>query len=156
MQTLILAFYLGRKSENKNTEFFDRLICWVTRSRYSHVEIVTHYNPKTGVGTCWSSSPRDGGVRFALIDLHDGHWELFEVPASVDNQYTKDWFEDRKGAKYDWLGAFGSVLFVIPQMASRWFCSEAVASAMALKNTSRTTPERLYRYFKNVSYRIPL
>lgn len=154
MNKTILAFYLGTKKENQNTEFFDRLICWVTRSRYSHVEVVTQYNTETEVGSCWSSSPRDGGVRWALIDLKKEHWEVFEVDSGIVLQEILDWFNDREGKKYDWLGAFATTLRFLPQIPNRWFCSESVGASLKMSKPARLTPQDLYHYFQTSARRL--
>ncbi len=40
-----LAFYKGRKSENRKSLVGDWLICWVTGSQFSHVELVASMWP---------------------------------------------------------------------------------------------------------------
>lgn len=48
--------------------WYDKLV----RVAYSHCELVID-------GVCYSSSPRDNGVRSKAIDLHSGSWDLIEV-----------------------------------------------------------------------------
>lgn len=92
---MILAMYKGEGN------FYDKLIRAVTFSKYSHCELVINE-------LCYSSSPRDGGVRVKYINLHDGKWDLF--PINGDDQKAREWFIKNVGKKYDWLGAVTSVL----------------------------------------------
>jgi hypothetical protein len=149
--TIYLAFYKGKKQENPDTTFFDRLICYVTNSRYSHVELVGEYSSETKIGECWTSSPRDKGVRPASIKFDPIHWELFEYTGpvllnapnmSLQDVYT--WFEPKRGLKYDWLGAVGTKFKLIRHVSTKYFCSEIVAEFFMLKKPHRFTPKKLF------------
>tara|TARA_R110001606_G_scaffold390081_1_gene556778 strand:- start:62 stop:238 length:177 start_codon:yes stop_codon:yes gene_type:complete len=57
---IALAFYKG------HGQLLDRVIRWVTRSSFSHVEILRAVPAMSVDGAqsrAWSSSGRDGGVR---------------------------------------------------------------------------------------------
>jgi hypothetical protein len=154
MTKAILAFYIGVKVENPNTGLFDRLVCWATRSRYSHVEIVTQYVKEIHTGTCWSSSPRDGGVRMAIIPFKKTSWDLYEVDVDLDEERILVWFRKHQGKKYDWVGAFATTIPFLPQMFSRWFCSEAISASLGIHRPSRNTPEKLYQHVKKTAVAI--
>ena len=73
-----LAFYKG------TGRFDDRVIRWVTRSAFSHVEMLAHPPVWSGngawIGEAWSSSGRDGGVRGKQITFHVDRWAFIAVP----------------------------------------------------------------------------
>lgn len=57
--------------------------------------------------------------------------------------YARDWFERNAGAPYDLMG---NVRFVLPWLADSergWFCSEALAAALKLKEPWRFGPNGL-------------
>ena len=107
-----------------------------TRSEYSHCELWVD-------GICYSSSPRDHGVRGKIINIYSGHWDVFDIAG--DSEYAKKWFHDRFGRKYDWAGVGRFVLPWLPNVKDRWFCSEAVAQALQLNRSAEYSPERLFR-----------
>ena len=123
---MYLAYYLGRKEENKETTLVDQIICFFTRSRYYHVELIYDWSPVTKRGRCFSSSPRDGGVRGKTIDFGDGHWEVYELKYHLSHNKVVDFFMNEYGKKYDWLGAIGSAFPVLKENRKRWFCSEII------------------------------
>lgn len=128
--SLVLAFYKGRRAENRDAQLFDRLICWWHRSRgrFSHCELVASDSPR-GWALCWSSSPRDGGMRGTWINLASGHWVLVTLPHH-DGETALQWMRTREGRKYDWLGVLGYVLPFVKQKRGRLYCSEACAHAV--------------------------
>lgn len=105
----------------------------LTFSRYSHVELVIR-------GTCWSSSPRDGGVRGKQIDLATGRWDIFPLEGNEERAYA--WFQAHKGEGYDWAGMLRCcpLLRWLPKRQHKKFCSEAVACALA----AHPDPETLH------------
>jgi len=135
-----LAFYVGPGT------FWDRMVRIATWSRFSHVEMIFG---ESGGGTWFSSSPRDGGVRFKRILPKPGHWVIVDLPAGVGsnslNLYGKA--VTRIGARYDWLGAFNAIFPWRWQSRKRWFCSELVADLLDLPQPEKWTPERLYQKF---------
>lgn len=155
--TTIIAYYLGRKEDNPHTRWLDRIICFFTRSKYSHVELVYDYSEISQVGLCWSSSPRDGGVRPRRIDFNTGRWELFEVPTEFTQEQIVSWFnETRKGSEYDWFGALGAYLSWIRHNPNKWFCSEIVGECLGVSGASKMTPEELFEHFEPIHKRIIL
>src|SRR4051812_20828795 len=81
------------------------LICLVTRSKYSHVELEID-------GVCYSSSFRDGGVRAKVIpDLEtSGHFDVFPITCD-ERAAVSRWVRDVP-KPYDWLG----MLRVCPEL----------------------------------------
>ena len=155
MARLVLAFYKGQKRENPDTSFFDRLICFVTRSPYSHVELVYYYIDKTKFGYCWTSSPRDGGVRATTIQFDPHHWDLFEYSGTMPSHLklgtipeVDAWFRPKAGMKYDWVGAVATVIRFIKQIETKYFCSEIIAEFFEFAKPSRYTPKKLFNELK--------
>lgn len=129
-----LAFYKGPGA------FLDKVIRIVTSSKYSHCEIVID-------NVFYTSSIQDGGVRSKVINQNSGHWDFIEV--SFDELKVKEWFKIHENEKYDFFGAFRSVL-PFPFFSKRnntWFCSEACADALGLSNSGKYTPQELFEVF---------
>jgi hypothetical protein len=139
-----LLFYKGTKAENPDTTIWDRVICLVTGSRFSHIELsVRSYGT---VHDCYSSSTRDNGVRFARIDISSDHWVQVPISKAVDIT----WLNTKLGQKYDYIGLIGSVLNVNWFYSKRkWFCSELIAAALGLSDPEFYTPEDLFKVTQN-------
>jgi hypothetical protein len=116
---------------------FDKLIRLVTRSPYSHVELVLG-NAGDGTFVCGSSSPRDGGVRIKTMSLPADRWDL--APIAGDAATALHWFEQHRGEPYDWLGVLRFVLPWVGQSPRAWFCSEACLAALGLREPWRFNP----------------
>lgn len=114
-------------------------IRWFQRSQYSHAELVLG-------GTCYSASPRDGGVRSKKIDLTTGKWDVVDLPG-VPNTLGLLALADQlvhTGAKYDWLGVARYVFPFLPESKARWFCYEFVSTLLGLAdNDERHSAESL-------------
>lgn len=141
-----LAFYLGRKAENPATQWMDRLICWWTDSRFSHVEFVQRW--ETAGATCWAASNRDGEVRSTVIDVKNGRWLLLTVPYADYNRLLAH-FQANKGRKYGWLCALAHAaprpMRGLMRAIGRHlpYCSSIVAAGMGLPDVW-ITPGQLY------------
>lgn len=128
MSKVYLALYKGNGGS-----LYDRVTDWlirkITKGQYSHCEIAVEkteflsgdYYPHITYD-CYSSSPRDGGVRRKVIDLKDGKWDLIELP-NITAEQVKRYYTQTQGSKYDWWGMLG-IAFGIKQKRSRFFCSE--------------------------------
>jgi hypothetical protein len=134
LMTLRIAFY---KSKNGNWQ--DKLIAAGSFSEYSHCEIVFEN------GVCASSSPRDGGVRFKLIDL-DSHWDIFELDSNYSEDAIKYWFRTNIDDEYDWLGAIGSIFHIDLTSEEKKFCSYACAIVLGIDPI--ISPGGLFRALK--------
>ena len=135
-----VAFY------KKKQRLLDKIISWTSRGKYSHVELVL---PSTGYS--YSSSGRDGGVRYKNIDemnfLDTEKWDIFRLNQDdydLDLQSLtefNDLYEcgenthmvDRRG-RYDYL----SIIFYhllrlvfLPKLQNHKFiCTEYVMEAL--------------------------
>lgn len=132
----------------------DYLVRFATRSRYSHCELVVKKSvfadgeriPEI-VFDCYSSSPRDGGVRCKRMSLNESHWDL--VPISHLSQADIElFFRFTKGKKYDLLGAIGTVLPCLHR-ANRYFCSEWAAACLGLSKPERYSPAKLAKFLNS-------
>lgn len=142
-EPLKLAFYKGEGTAA------DWLIRAVTRSQFSHVELVRGNAELGQQALCLSSSHRDGGVRIKNIHLNPDHWILRDVgewacPDRVWN-YAASWI----GARYDLAGI--ALTFALPirhQSRGRWFCSELCADALDLPRPHQIAPGDLYDWVR--------
>ncbi|WP_373100777.1 MULTISPECIES: enoyl-CoA hydratase [Pasteurellaceae] len=127
MATVYLALYKGAGGSLYD-RFSDWLIRKITRGQYSHCEIAVEQLENWGeydyrpIYDCYSSSPRDGGVRCKQINIKDGKWDLILLD-NISAQQIIAYFNRTLGAKYDWWGAIGIALG-INQKRSKYFCSE--------------------------------
>ena len=115
---------------------YSRAVRWIDRGPYSHCELVF------SDGLSGSASYIDGGVRFKRIDYDPTHWDFVELPDAAES-FAREWFSANDGAPYDLMG---NVRFVLPWLADSdkgWFCSEAMAAALKLKEPWRFGPNGL-------------
>ncbi|MDK4651358.1 hypothetical protein QG070_10130, partial [Kingella kingae] len=89
----------------------DWLIRQVTHGKYSYCEIAIA--KENGVYSCYSSSIRDGGVRFKVMPLPPDKWDLICV--DLPEQRVHEFYAQTKGAKYDWAGCLGIALPALRQ-----------------------------------------
>lgn len=119
---IIVAFYKAPGN------FFDKLIrLWpLSRGKYSHTEIIF---PD---GLWWSSSPRDGGVRYKPISADPKIWDLKRIPTSKSiESEVRGWCNKQLGKRYDWLGILFSQIFPLDiDDKKRYFCSESNVDAL--------------------------
>lgn len=122
--------------------FYDKLIRLVNRTKYSHVELCID-------GWCYSSSPRDGGVRRKLIPFGQ-HWDAIELEVTESHkQEILRLFEQEHGKSYDWLGAIKTTIRFFPNHKDKFFCSEIIAQALGLSYPRRWTPADLFEFFES-------
>lgn len=97
-----LLFYKGRWIDNSSATLWDNIICLVTWSKYSHVEVsINEYN---GWHDCWSSSTRDDGVRKTRIYVDPSKWHIIPTDKPIELKL----FEDNENASYDYIGLLGT------------------------------------------------
>lgn len=116
---------------------------------YSHCEFVFDQmedGVRDGKYLCFSSSPREGYVRFKHIDINSGRWHVVDLPG-VDVKAEREVYESAHlllGSKYDYYGIiFWYVFFwVKKQRDDQWWCSEVLAYLMGWPHF-RVTPNRL-------------
>ena len=148
---LQLAMYKG-PANGFFKQLWHEAVCLITKSKYSHCELVISELSQDGASAvCASSSNRDGGVRIARIDLTSGRWDIVDLPASpatVNRVYN--WFELHAGEGYDYLGLLH---FLFPRVVGdprRWFCSEACAAALGLTDPWQCSPQGLLNRIQEV------
>jgi hypothetical protein len=139
-----LAFYLGQFG----TDLDRRIAAHDHPNRYSHVEL---WFDNVEGQPCFSSSNRDGGVRFKSIDLTSGKWELVDVPCRhFEELDVHRWCGTKVGGRYDWPGVLGFVIPFLRHKRNRWFCSEICTAALQRVGRlagvvpHRTTPNKLH------------
>ena len=117
-----------------------RLICWWTRSPYSHVEIVIN-------GVCYSSSLRDGGVRPAVIDLKPSWWRTIQI-GWRDEEAALRVFEQHRGKPYGYGDLIAQHVLRLPVDDPGLLCSELCALMLGLpESTARgMSPGALVEY----------
>lgn len=142
MATAYLAFYLGRNPEAK---FWDNLITIIDGSPYSHVELVI---PRSdGQYDCYTSSPRDGGVRQKTMLLNPAQWHL--VPVNIDIDYALAFFDAQNQHKYDWLGLVTTKLRFLKSSKTKWFCSELCAAMCQIPDSGNFGVKGLFNWAVN-------
>lgn len=125
---------------------FNRLIRWVTKSRYSHSElaIAQSGHPFDAPALCVSSSGVDGGVRLKSMRLAPEKWDLIELHHVTDTAVL-DFLRTHKGHGYDYVGCVRSVLpFVSREHTTKWFCSELCAHVIGHAEPWRLHPGVLH------------
>lgn len=135
-----LAFYKGKGN------WIDKAIRFVTRSLYSHVELIAHPDHKNpdGSSICRSSSSRDGGVRKTDIMLDPENWDLVSIDWKTANGSPIAIFHFMDGQGYDYQGIFlNQLLNLRRHRKSKWFCSEICAAALQFPNPASYSPQSL-------------
>lgn len=128
MKNLYLAMY--KVKDNPKATRLDKVIAWVTRSNYSHVEFCFNVNPH-GFSHCFSISPREDKVRFLEIKLVDTSWDVYKLDIDIPTESFHQLCLEVNPYRYDWLGAITSPLYKIQhfikirlEVRTRYFCSE--------------------------------
>ena len=133
---IALAAYIPHKWH----DIGGRLICWWTRSPYSHVEIVIN-------GVCYSSSLRRGGVSKAVIDLDKPHWRVIPIERA-DEEAALRAYRRYEGMPYGWTDLITQHVLRLPVDDPGLLCSELCALMLGLpESTARgMTPGMLVEY----------
>lgn len=135
-----IALYKGTLSGWRG--WISRLVRFADRGPYSHCEVVF------SDGMCASASWLDGGVRFKKINFNPDHWDFIDIGSGWPSEtLVRDWFEQRKGNRYDLPGSLGVVFRPFRQRQHRWFCSEAVAASLGISEAWRISPNMLAALF---------
>lgn len=118
---------------------------------YSHCEI------EFSNGICFSSSGRDGGVRFKNIANTTNYhinWDFLEF--DIDDKELLNWAKTQVGLKYDWPGLIGTCFNIYLESNNRWFCSEICSTiceaAGIYRGPKLITPTKLYRCLNEKNY----
>lgn len=113
MSRVYLAMYKAKGN------WVDKVIRLFTGKPYSHCELAVANGDKY---LCYSSSPRDGGVRYKAMRLTEDKWDLIPI-TGVSVAQIAQFYGKTVGKKYDFIGAIGCVL-PLRQKPSRYYCSE--------------------------------
>lgn len=135
---IYLACYRGNSSSSLVDRLQDSLIRKITRGIYSHCEIAIERDD--GQYDCYTSSPRDGGVRLKTMRLPDDKWNL--IPIDISAETVQQFYQHTQGKAYDYLGALGMV-FGLPENPRRYFCSEWCATVLGYQQGWRFSPNDL-------------
>lgn len=119
MSGVMVLFFKGKGT------VMDSLIRWWTNSKYSHCEILFD-NGLIFSADAWNSKAVRYTSKFTL-----DNWDVISIPLNEATvNYIKMWCDDRVGMKYDWTGVLRFVLPILPQIETRWFCSELCGAAL--------------------------
>jgi len=114
-----IAFYRARYGS-----WMDYFVAFFTAGPYSHVEFVF------SDGVWFSSSSRDGGVRYKQIKP-GSHWVYLDLPVSGEEEVKlRAWCDGEVGCAYDWKEVFRFGFPWLTKDDSRWFCSEIVIAGL--------------------------
>ncbi len=142
MTGVTLAFYKGR-ADKLLWRIQDWAVRFATNSVYSHVELIGGEATLDQTYLCLTASGRDGGVRAKNIHLRPEAWDLCFVPCNQDR--AVQFITDRIGLKYDYKAILLSQLINLgAEDPDKWFCSEIIAAALPLDNT---TPPHAYHWY---------
>lgn len=150
-----LCFYVA-----KYGDCWDKIIGWFTKSKYSHIEI--HFSDDW----CFSSSPREGGVRFKRIEL-DHRWEIIDLDIPLEKEIEiKKWCLNQVGKGYNWFSLFTHIVnylwfFDWKEERNYWYCSELCAYVLdkfeIMEFSSyRIDPGKIYTKMSNVPSSKPI
>lgn len=147
-----VAFYKGTRPGIEG--LFNIGVRWWEKGPYSHTEaILEEYSDGTVLGA--SSSFIDGGVRMKVITLDPQNWDVVDVPG-VDVASVRAWFEAHKGLPYDLRGLVGFIIGPVPAEKNKYFCDEAVATAMGIEEAWRFDPNGFYQICRRLAAVTPV
>lgn len=109
---------------------FARLVCLLRGGDSAHCEVAYTKPDEAGQFFCVSSSWLDGGVRSKSMPLPPEKWRAYEIEADSG---LLTWVTFHDGAGYDVLGLLGIVFPPVGHRRKRWFCSEAAADILGLR-----------------------
>lgn len=139
-----VAFYKGPGT------IFDKLIRLVTRSPYSHCELIFSEDLLCDSGWMFGAMPGEG-TRFKQMALNPAEWILVSVPVTRSQELLAFYFcRDEEKCGYDYPGVFRFLLPWFTESKEKWFCSEICTAAIQaaglplLMVPSQVHPGRLY------------
>ena len=132
--------------KKSSSTMYEKIISYVTKSKYVHCELVTEKYMNRFLG--YSSEPFVG-VRGKWIAYTDD-WDFIPIPSKYEicMEFV---FDKTMHCKYDYLGILGFV-FKNKDDPARYFCSEWVATVLRLENPSKMSPGDLYKILKDRYY----
>jgi hypothetical protein len=111
---------------HKGTGATGELICYVTHSVYSHVELVF------SDGKSFSARAERTPAVDILVPTYftDGKWEFIDIPAQFDERPVRAWAELQCGRGYDWGADIAFVLPSVRDQRKMLMCSGSCATAL--------------------------
>lgn len=150
-----VAFYKGNRWHDPIAFLTDNAIRLWTFSKYSHCEIIAV--DRFGVELSYSSSARDGGVRYKEIDYDLEKWDVFELKGLEETPMGFMFLNEQLGKGYDFKGIFLTQFINFNRHnVNRWFCSEIChqfcvrAGLKSPKPSHQYSPKRLYKWLKEI------
>lgn len=134
-----VAFYKGRSTAWDN--FWADLVRWWTNGPYSHTEIITRQEGDQSYSHTSVIGISSGGISSRWRKMEDADWDFVEVEA--DPEVVEGWFKRKDSAKYDLPGLLGFVFRRDDYSRDKYFCSEAVAASLGIKEAWRYDPNAL-------------
>lgn len=126
-------------------DWLDSLIRWFTGQQYTHCELIFP------TWEAFSSSERDGWVRFKKIEFRKENWDIIDYYVwkdEVNKLYNKAKLECWK--KYDFKWILFSIIFKYNvHSKDKWFCSEICWSLLWVNNSNTLTPWDLFENINN-------
>tara|TARA_R100000008_G_C3563423_1_gene157601 strand:+ start:401 stop:907 length:507 start_codon:yes stop_codon:yes gene_type:complete len=122
-----IAFYKGKGN------WLNRLICWWTKSRYSHAELVLPDN-KHWIGISpFLSSKVESRIK---TDCNIEEWDFVDFKITEEQLKTiLAFFKETKECRYDWIGMLLSQFLPFHiKRKNKWYCSEWIAYALRISN----------------------
>ena len=116
-----------------DTRFFARAVCLLQGGDSAHCEVVAR--SVADVHECISASFLDKGVRMKPMPLPPDKWRVYELPG--DPATARAWLALHDGQPYDLLGLAGFVVRRVRGRSKAWFCSEAAADMLGLRDPHR-------------------
>lgn len=96
----------------------------------------------------WSKNRpnENGGVRFKLINPHNGNWDCIKLGISREERIkAAEWYIKNEGMPYDYqLIAHFSLWLLTSGEDNSYMCSESVAEALGIKDSFRYDPATLH------------
>lgn len=133
---------------SRNKRFVSRLVCFLTRSDFSHVDI---YDPKTDtvIGAMAPTGVRETGMKEVLQDSTKAVLVTME---NISDSKILKYARSKVGAAYDWPAIFGFAFRRRMDDPARYFCSELIAKSFANagypmvneEHHSKQTPDDIY------------
>ena len=129
-------------------DMWDKLIGFWTHGKFSHCELLF------SDGMCFSSSPRDGGVRFKHVNINPAHWVIIEVPMDPDKEANmRKWCGSQVGMPYDWIGIAALSVSDPTKEKYKWYCSQICIAALnkvgAINLFPEVSPNQFYNELTN-------
>jgi len=138
---IYLAFYRG-----EGRLLSDTLVKWVTRSEFSHCELLMSARPPKDGEThrCVTAQGKNGGVCVRDVHFRPGAYEFVPVPWAPLDTFAKA--AARLGQGYDYWGLLMSQFINLRRhVHSRYFCSKLCAEALGLSEAHTYAPGDLKR-----------